>query len=80
MKDKRALFPVGVNIFVVRDGKLLLGKRKNVYGNGEWGLPGGHLESGETMVQAAARELDEETGLFARDFSFVNLVNDVRGD
>jgi len=69
-------FFAGVNVFVVRDGKLLLGKRKNVFGEGQWGLPGGHLEMGESITRAAARELKEETGLVARSFGFVNLVND----
>jgi len=74
MRDK---FPVGVNIFIIREGKLLLGKRKNVYGAGTWGLPGGHLEFGESMTKAAARELEEETGLKADKFTFVNTINDL---
>lgn len=77
MRDK---FPVGVNIFIVRDGKLLLGKRKNAYGAGTWGLPGGHLEFGESVKKAAARELEEETGLRADNFAFVNVINDLHND
>jgi len=73
----REKFPVGVNIFVVREGRLLLGKRKNVYGAGTWGLPGGHLEFGERLEKAAARELEEETGIKAKEFVFVNLINDL---
>ncbi len=69
-------FPIGINIFAVWDGKLLLGRRKGAYGAGEWGLPGGHLEQGETMVLAAARELAEETSLTASGFAFANLTND----
>ncbi|MCK5490871.1 MAG: NUDIX domain-containing protein [Candidatus Pacebacteria bacterium] len=67
---------MGINCFVVQNGKLLLGKRKNVYGAGTWGLPGGHLEIGEAMKDAAARELIEETGLTAKDFEFSDIVND----
>lgn len=75
----RPLFPVGVNIFVVRDGKLLLGKRQNPnYHDGEWGLPGGHLEEREQMSACAERELQEETGLTAKKFKFVIADNDVR--
>jgi len=77
MRDK---FPVGANIFIVKDGKLLLGKRKNVYGAGTWGLPGGHLEFGENMEKAAARELEEETGIKAKKFTFANLINDLHDD
>jgi len=80
MKDKYEKFHIGINIFVVRNKKLLLGKRKNVYGAETWGLPGGHLEYGEGMRKAAARELGEETGLKAREFKFAGLINDVRKD
>ena len=78
--EKRDTYLVGINIFVIRDGKLLLGKRKNVAGDGEWGLPGGHLENHESMLGAAARELREETNLQASKFRFANLVNDSQGE
>ena len=73
---KDQMFHIGVNVFVVKKKRLLLGKRKNVYGAGDWGLPGGHLEFKEGMKAGAKRELYEETGLRARDLSFVNLAND----
>ena len=75
---ERPSFPVGVNVIVVRDGKLLLGLRKNVFGDGTWGLPGGHLEDRESMKDAATRELMEETGLEASNLIFSNLVNNVQ--
>jgi len=78
MDSERPSFPVGVNVMVIRDGKLLLGLRKNVFGDGTWGLPGGHLEDRENMKGAAARELLEETGLNASGFVFCNLVNNVQ--
>ena len=49
----RPSFPIGINVIVVRDKKILLGKRKNSYGEGTWALPGGHLEEGEGMEEAA---------------------------
>ena len=76
MPNNNSNFFIGVNVFVVRDGKLLLGKRKNCYGAGTWALPGGHLEQGEKLVAGAARELMEETGLSAESFEFTNIVND----
>ena len=76
MVKERPMYCVGVNVFVVRDGKILLGKRINCSGEGSWGLPGGHLERGESMQEAGLRELMEETGLKAESLSFVNLVND----
>jgi 8-oxo-dGTP diphosphatase len=78
---KRSLFPVTVELFVMRDGKLLLGKRKDpTYHDGEWGLPSGHLEEGEYMMPALTRELKEETGLSVTDFTFEHVINDVRED
>jgi 8-oxo-dGTP diphosphatase len=70
---------VSVNIFVFRDGKILLGKRKGKIGDGEWGLPGGHFEYGESLIEAAKRELREETGLEA-DLEWGNLINDPMPD
>lgn len=73
---KKKEIKVGANIFVIQDEKLLLGKRKNVAGEGQWGLPGGHLEYKEGLKSAATRELKEETNLEAEELVFVNLVND----
>ena len=45
-------------------GCLLLGRRSGVsYGSGLWGLPGGHVEPGEGLAEAAARETLEEVGV-----------------
>ncbi len=54
---------VGVAILVCRDGCILLGKRKSPHAFGFYGLPGGHVEYGETLEACVARELKEETGL-----------------
>ncbi|MCM2427889.1 nucleotide triphosphate diphosphatase NUDT15 [Streptomyces sp. RKAG337] len=56
---------VGVQAVVRRDDHLLLGLRVNTFGAGTWGLPGGHLELGETLINSARRELLEETGIHA---------------
>lgn len=54
---------IGIGVLVIRDNKILLGKRLNSHGDGTWALPGGHLEFGETPQQCAVRETLEETGL-----------------
>jgi ADP-ribose pyrophosphatase YjhB (NUDIX family) len=54
---------VGVGVAIVRDGKILLIKRRNEPGKGLWAVPGGKVEYGETLRDAAAREVKEETGL-----------------
>ena len=71
-------FHVGINVIVSRKGPILLGKRKHVFGSGTWGLPGGHLETRETMVGAASRELREETGLIAKNLEFSRLFNNCK--
>jgi 8-oxo-dGTP diphosphatase len=46
------------------DGRILLARRSGVeYGDGLWGLPGGHAERGESWVVAAVRETREEIGV-----------------
>ena len=54
---------VGVGVIVVRDERVLLVQRGRDPGRGLWALPGGMVDLGETMRQAAAREALEETGL-----------------
>ncbi len=71
---------VAVNAFVVRDDKILLGKRKGAVGAGFWGVPGGKLNFFESLVDCAKRELFEETGLVANQLTFLHMVNDPRGE
>lgn len=54
---------VGVGAVIVRDGKVVLIRRKYEPLAGHWSLPGGALEIGETIEAGVAREMLEETGL-----------------
>ena len=53
---------VGIGIFLIKDDKILLGIRKGSHGEGEFALPGGHLEFNETFEGCVLRELTEEAG------------------
>lgn len=54
---------VGVGGVVIENGRALLVKRGSEPLRGEWSIPGGTLELGETLEEGVARELREETGL-----------------
>lgn len=71
---------IGVNTFFLKDNKILLGKRLSKTGFGTWGLPGGHLEPGENLIEAAKREVLEETGINVIELEFLQLLNDPRQD
>ena len=73
--DKRPL--VGVAAIVIKDGKILLGKRKNAHGSGTWQFPGGHLEFNETIENCAQREVLEETGIKIKNIRLGPYTNDI---
>ena len=66
MADSR-LYPdrpyVGVGAVIVADGQVLIVKRKYEPLAGQWSIPGGAVEVGETLEDCVAREMLEETGL-----------------
>ena len=68
---------VGVGVLIIKDFKILLGKRKNAHGQGAWATPGGHLEFGETLEECAKRELFEETSLIAESIKKLWFTNDI---
>lgn len=62
-----------VSAFVFRDGSALLVKRRYEPSKGLWSPPGGSLELGETVEEAAAREALEETGVVVRPVRVVDV-------
>ncbi|MCC7432972.1 NUDIX domain-containing protein [Candidatus Peregrinibacteria bacterium] len=68
---------VGLGVIVIKDGKVLLGKRKNAHGEGTWCFPGGHLEFGESWEACARREVAEEAGINIKDLKFITATNDI---
>lgn len=68
---------VGVGIFLLRQDRVLLGKRRGSHGSGTWALPGGHLEFGEAIEDCAKREVREETGLEVQGVTQLAFTNDI---
>ena len=62
---------LAVSAAIFRDGKVLLVRRARSPAKGFYSLPGGRVEFGESLHQALAREVDEETGL---DVEIVGLA------
>jgi 8-oxo-dGTP diphosphatase len=59
----------------MKQGKLLLGKRRGSHGAGEYASPGGHLEHLESFQTCAARETLEETGIQIGPLRFLRVLN-----
>jgi len=68
---------IGVGAIVIKNNKILLGKRKKSHGAGGWQFPGGHLEFGETIEDCAKREVLEETGLSITNIRLGPYTNDI---
>jgi 8-oxo-dGTP diphosphatase len=64
---------VGVGGVIIQDGRALLIRRGTEPLKGEWSIPGGMLEVGETLVQGVERELLEETGLTVRVIELIEI-------
>lgn len=72
--EPRKIVPA-VSVAVMRGGTLLLVKRARPPSQGVYAYPGGKVEPGETLAQAAARELEEETGLAATDYRPLRAIH-----
>jgi len=67
VREDRRRYPerpiVGVGAVIVRDGQVVIVRRRYEPLAGHWSLPGGTLELGETLEAGVVREMREETGL-----------------
>ncbi|MBU6231727.1 NUDIX domain-containing protein [Patescibacteria group bacterium] len=66
---------VGIGVMIMKDGKVLLGKRRGSHGKGEYAFPGGHMEYMESFEDCAKRETSEETGMQICNVRFLRLMN-----
>ncbi len=68
---------IGIGVIVVKDEKVLLGRRKGTHGGGTWSFAGGHLEFNEELEAGAQREVREETGLNIKNIRLGTFTNDI---
>lgn len=71
---------VGVGVVVWREDKVLLVRRSKPPRQGSWSLPGGAQDLGETVFEAARREIMEETSLDIEVLGLVDVVDSIRHD
>lgn len=83
MKDEKKKVGAGFGVILLRRGKILMGKRhpdpdkadSAFRSAGEWSLPGGKLEWGETLEKGAVREVKEETGITIQNPEVISVHN-----
>ena len=71
---------VGVGVIVFRDHEVLLIQRNKEPNKGQWSIPGGRQMLGETIAEAARRELLEETGVKVDRLLLVDVVDAIIPD
>jgi len=70
----------GVGAVIIENGRVLLIERGQEPLKGEWSLPGGALELGETLAEGIMREVREETGLLVEPVTVVEVFDRIVRD
>jgi len=79
MTNNKLAPKVGIGVLIQNDkNQVLLGERMGSHGAGEWCFPGGHLDFGETIAEAAIRETKEETGLDVSECKLISVADELR--
>jgi len=71
---------IGVGAVVIAQNRIVLVKRAHDPLKGQWNLPGGAVELGETLIEACGREVLEETGLEVRVGSVIEVFDRIMRD
>ncbi len=71
---------IGVGILLIRNETLLIVKRKFDPDGGYWAIPGGHLDLGEKVEDAAEREAYEETGFIVKVSKLAGIIDKIMYD
>lgn len=71
---------IGVGTLLIRDKTLLIVKRKYNPDAGYWSIPGGHIELGEKVIEAAEREGFEETGIKVKVSKLAGIIDKIMYD
>ncbi|KAI3744280.1 hypothetical protein L1987_57357 [Smallanthus sonchifolius] len=75
-QEMQPALEIGVSVFILKDNKILFGRRRSLsVAANLYGLPGGHLEFGESYEECATREVKEETGLDIKNIEWLTKTN-----
>lgn len=83
MEEQKKRVGAGLGVILIKEGKILLGMRhpdpdkadSAFRSSGEWCLPGGKIDFGETLEEGAMREVKEETGIIIKDPQVISIHN-----
>ncbi len=76
-EKEKQLEHIGCAVILQNDkGEILLGRRKNAYKAGYYGLPGGRVNGVEKAIEAARREILEETGVKVNNLEYIGAVKE----